>query len=902
MRQIIAVAAVAAALAVVPPLAAQEPAVETYTLPNGLTVILHPDRSLPQVTVNTWFWVGAKDEAPGRTGFAHLFEHLMFMGTARVPGNQFDMLMESGGGANNASTSSDRTNYFSWGPSSLLPTLLWLDADRLEGLGKAMTAEKLDLQRSVVRNERRQSYENRPYGAASLLIPEALYPPGHPYRHPVIGSHEDLEAATVEDVRAFFATYYVPANASLVVAGDFEPERAKELVMQTFGAVPAAPMPAHAAAPPVALEREVRRLVTDSVNFPRLYLVWPGPPAYRDGDAALDLAAAILADGESGRLYKRLVLDDRLAQDVAVYNDSSELNAEFTIVATAAEGADLERIKRAILDELERFKSGGPTAAETARVKAAAEASFLRRRENLRTRADMMNAFYRAYGRPDSFARELARRLAPDADDIAQWARRVLGEGRVDLRVVPRGGAAPGALDARPADLPEGAARPPEIASLALANGIPLHVVSRPGSGLFTGTLLVDGGERLVPAGKAGLAALTATLLTRGAGGRDAAAFADAVASLGAEIEADASWHDVSVRVSGLASRLGPTLDLFADAVLRPALAEADVARERDLALAAIRARADEPTAVAGTVSRILLFGRDDPRGRPGRGYAETVGALGRQDVADWLPRLVNPANATLVFAGDVAPAALQAALDARLGGWRTAADKAPPLPAPPARLPGGGRLVLVPRPQAPQSVLAMIRPVAAADVTVRTVRETLTTLFGGTFTSRLMQNIREKHGYSYGARSAISDDGNLLLLTARSSVQTAVTGAALSEFKKEFDALATGNVTPGELGKAVRTVRFEAENLAATTASLADALAGLAAAGQPLDLPARQLAVLPSLTLEQVNAEARSGLYDWGSLLVVVVGDRDAVLPQLAAAGFPRPEIVDPEGRPLAP
>ena len=472
----------------------------------------------------------------------------------------------------------------------------------------------------------------------------------------------------------------------------------------------------------------------------------------------------------------------------------------------------------------------------------------------------------------------------------------------MDLRIVPRGEVAAGALDTRPADLPQGTARPAEIRSLTLANGIPLHVVSRPGSGLFTGTLLVDGGERLVPAGKAGLAALTATLLTRGAGERDATAFADAVASLGAEIDADASWHGVNVRVAGLASRLGPTLDLFADAVLRPTLAAADFTRERDLALAAIRARADEPNAVAGTVSRILLFGRDDPRGRPGRGYAETVGGLAQRDVADWLPRLVNPANATLVFAGDVAPEALKAALDARLGAWRAAAEKAAALPAPPTRLAGGGRLVLVHRPQAPQSVLAMIRPVAAGDVTARTVRDTLSTLFGGTFTSRLMQNIREKHGYSYGARSGIADDGNAALLTARSSVQTAVTGAALAEFRKEFDALASGNVTPEELGKAVRTVRFEAENLGATTASLADALAELADAGQPLDLPSRQLAVLPSLTLEKVNAEARSGLYDWGSLLVVVVGDRETVVGQLAAAGFPRPEIVDAEGRPLAP
>ena len=302
----------------------------------------------------------------------------MFMGTKRVPGNQFDMIMEGGGGANNASTSEDRTNYFSWGPSSQLPTLMWLDADRLEGLGKAMTQEKLDKQRSIVRNERRQYVENRPYGKAGLIIPDALYPEGHPYHHSVIGSHEDLEAATLKDVKDFFATYYVPGNASLVVAGDFDREQVKKLIADTFGVVAAQPLPQHLTAEPVTLEREVRRMATDKVRFPRLYLVWHSPRAYDTGDAELDLVAPILSDGRSGRLFKRLVLDEHLAQDVVVYQSSRELISEFHIEATAAEGSDLERIKRVVLEELERFKKDGPTEAELARVKAAAEADFLR--------------------------------------------------------------------------------------------------------------------------------------------------------------------------------------------------------------------------------------------------------------------------------------------------------------------------------------------------------------------------------------------------------------------------------------------------------------------------------------------------------------------------------------------
>jgi predicted Zn-dependent peptidase len=265
---------------------AQQVKYEKYQLPNGMTVILHEDHSLPITCINTWYYVGSKDEAPGRSGFAHLFEHLMFMGTRRVPTGAFDQLMETEGGSNNASTSEDRTNYYSIGPSSLLPTLLWLDADRLEDLGKEMTKDKLDKQREVVRNERRQTSEMRPYGKSELKISELMYPPEHPYHHTVIGSHEDLEAATVRDVKDFFAAYYVPNNASLVVAGDFDSSQIKPLIAKLFGTLPRSGTPAHSKAEPASLS-EVRRVTyTDTVQFPRTTIVYHSPAQFAPGDAA----------------------------------------------------------------------------------------------------------------------------------------------------------------------------------------------------------------------------------------------------------------------------------------------------------------------------------------------------------------------------------------------------------------------------------------------------------------------------------------------------------------------------------------------------------------------------------------------------------------------------------------
>jgi zinc protease len=874
--------------------------VETYTLPNGMTIILHEDHTLPQVVVDTWFYVGSKDDPPGRSGFAHLFEHLMFMGTERVPGSGYDDIMEAGGGANNAGTGMDETSYFSWGPSSLLPTLLWLDADRLDGLGRAMTQQKLDLQRDVVLNERRQNYENAPYGVAEFIIPAALYPEGHPYHSSGIGEPSDLEAATVADVVSFFDTFYVPGNASLVVAGDFNSDEVKQLVAHTFGAIPAKQLPQHRMAASVVLDQEVRRLATDRVEAPKLYLVWPSPAIFEPGDAEMDLVADILGDGPSSRLYQRLIVTDRIARELDVYQSSQQLGSEFHIEVTAPAGGDLEVIKRAVLDEIQTLTTDGPTDDELTRVKAATEASFLRRIENLTARADSLNSYRFHLGEPDSFARDLARWTSAGSDDVRRWAATVLGDGRLDLRILPLDASVKGAdLDQRPENFPAAhyAAAVPQ--RLVLGNGIPVDFIPRPGSGLFQGVLIADGGDRLVAADQAGLASLAAEMLTAGAAGRSAAQYADAVASLGADVNAVASTFDLSITVRGLVSRLGPTLDLFADAVLRPNLADGDFNRERDLAVERIRSRSESPNLVASLTSAGLVYGADDPRGRPTSGYLATVRPLTVYQLKAALPRLLEPANARIVFVGDVDAATLTTELDRRFGGWASTGTAAPPLPEPLVAA-ASPRLAMVDRPGAPQTVISISRPIPPpGDEVSRVARTCLNTLFGTTFTSRLMRNLREEHGYTYGAGSALVQQGDQYELHAYSAVQSEVTAAALTEFRHEFERLASGDVTAEELDKAAKTVHYELVNTAETTGSLARALAQLAADGRPMNAIAVALASLDSVGLDRVNGIARSGLYDWQSLMIVLVGDAATVLPQLEAAGFPRPEMVaGPESR----
>jgi predicted Zn-dependent peptidase len=412
-----------------------------YVLANGLTVILHEDHRSPTVAVNLWFRVGSKDEKKGRTGFAHLFEHLMFMGTKNVPNGSFDTLMETAGGQNNASTSEDRTNYYEAGPANLLETFLYLEADRLSSLPDDMTTEKVDLQRDVVKNERRASYENRPYGRVELVLPEQLFPVGHPYHHPVIGSHEDLTAARVDDVKAFFRQYYVPSNASIVIAGDFAPSDAKRLVDKYFAWMPKQKVPPHAAPKPVRLAKAARVSMKDAVQLPQVTLAWLSPASYEPGDAEADLLASLLGTGKSSRLYQALVYERKIAQAVAVEQRSARYQSSFVIKVNAQSGHGSAEIERAIDEELRKLLGAAPpTAAELERARAKAQTTLLREVETAERMADQLSFFEYRFGDPGKIDSLLLGRY--DSVTLAQLtavAKQVLTAPRVTVTVEPEG-------------------------------------------------------------------------------------------------------------------------------------------------------------------------------------------------------------------------------------------------------------------------------------------------------------------------------------------------------------------------------------------------------------------------------------------------------------------------------
>lgn len=446
MRTLATTALAAASILVASAASAQDlkiPFTKTQ-LPNGLTVILSEDHSVPQAVVNITYGVGSRMERTGRTGFAHLFEHLMFMGTRRAPHGMFDSWMEGAGGMNNAWTAEDRTDYFDIAPSTALPLLLWLEADRIRDLGNLIDKAKLDLQRDVVRNERRQSIENRPYGVEELELPKLVWPESHPYHHPVIGSHEDLEAASVDDVKAFFKTWYDPANASLVVVGDFDPKATADLIQTYFAGVPTVAKPADPGAPgfsdqATTLKGVVRETVPDQVELTKITLAWQSPRRFAAGDADMDLLASVLAKGKESRLYKALVYDQKIAQSVEAYQESMTLGSTFMVTALVRPGIDPAKVEKALFTEVGKLRDKPVAAEELDRARNGYEMGFVDGLQGLERRASLLNEYQADVGDPGYVQKDLDRYRGATVAELQTYAKKVLlPDAVVVLTIVPK--------------------------------------------------------------------------------------------------------------------------------------------------------------------------------------------------------------------------------------------------------------------------------------------------------------------------------------------------------------------------------------------------------------------------------------------------------------------------------
>lgn len=888
---------------------AQDVPVEKYTLPNGMTVILHEDHSLPVATINTWYRVGAQDEPPGRSGFAHLFEHLMFMGTKRVPGNQFDVLMETGGGANNASTDLHRTNYFSWGPSKLLPTLLWLDADRLEDMGLNMSQDKLDKQRDVVRNELRQTVENAPYGKASEMVFKLLYTPDHPYYYGVIGTHQDLEAANVTNVKDFFANFYVPSNASLVVAGDFDPKTIKPLVEKLFGSIPAGqPISRKYVKPtdpiPGKLAATKRFTAIDKVSQPKLEFTYYGPVAFGAGDAEMELAGAVLGNGKSSRLYKRLVIDEKLAVDVSATQQGFPLGGLFQIAAYTKPDADLLKVEKIMDEEIARFLKDGPTAEEVERHRATIELRALTSLQNVERRADKLNEYEYYWGEPNSFKRDLERYRSATPASIKEWANKTIKQdARVIIEVLPetpeRGKSA---RDDRPAEASAGMFALPAARSFELKNGLKVHVWTRKELPLVSLRLVSQPGGPLGSGKTAGLASIAADMMSEGAGDLDALAFENTVQSIGATFNSGADRETISASMTVLKRNLDKGAGLFADAVKRPRFDQKDWDRVKSLTIDDIKQRMEVPGPIASTVGQRLLYGDANAYAWPVSGTVKNVEAFTKDEAMMTQQALVTPGSSHLLIAGDISADEAKAMVEKYFGGW-SASPTLPPRKrdadaSAALEFPKRDKLAvaIVDRPGATQTMIRFYAPgVKYADPT-RVNRDLLNTILGGSFTSRLNQNLREDHGYTYGARSSFDMDISAGDFTAGASVKADTTGASLKEFLIEFDRLQKGDVSDAEATKAGETLQNSTVRGFQGLGGLLAVASELLVNGLPFDTVTTDLKAMSGAKAGALNDLAKTNLpVDRGVL--VLVGDKGVILEQLKGLDLPEPVEYDAEG-----
>lgn len=892
---------------------AQDVTYEKYTLPNGMTVILHEDHALPVCAVNIWYRVGAKDELPGRSGFAHLYEHLMFMGTERVPGNQFDVIMETGGGANNASTSLDRTNYFSAGPAKLLPTLLWLDADRLEDMGRTMSQEKLDLQRDVVRNELRQNIENRPYGKAEEQVYRLMYPPGHPYHNAVYGTHEDLEAASVTNVTDFFATYYVPNNASLVVAGDFKSAEVKPLIASLFGTLPRGADVSHKAADPVKLDRVVRDVTMDAVQLPKISFIYHSPANFAAGDAEMDLLAAVLTSGKSSRLYKRLVMDDKIAVDVSAYQNSARLGSMFHIEVTVPPGVDLDAIEKTVDEEIARLTKDGLTAEELEQRKAAFELSSLSRLQSIEAKADMLNAYEYNFGEPNSFKRDLDRYRNATPAGVQDWATKILTpNARVIQRVIPKESerdATP--RDERPKDLAPATFDPPPPETFSLSNGVKVQFFKRDELPLVSMELVCKPLSPINPPAQAGLASLTSQMLDEGTKDLTSLQFSDAMSLLGANFGVGADQESVTVSLTSLRRTFDKALGLAHSAIATPRFDQADWDRVKRLHLEDLKQEDDEPAIVAARVGMKTLYAETNPYAWPMSGTPETVEKFSLNDAKSKHAALLRPEQSTIILAGNLSKDEARSMLEKTFGSWKAAGPAIAPSEIAPLTAasgfdtlaPASGdslRVFLVHRPEAVQTVIRFYMPGVPLKDDNRSSLRLLNTILGGSFTSRLNQNLREKNGFTYGAGSRFSMQPSTGIFTASSNVKADATGPALKEFLGELNRLRAGDVSSDELIKAQETVRTDVIQSFQGLGGIVGNAAELVAADMPFDTIKADLAKLPGVSADNLNSIAR-GAIPLERGVLVLVGDRTLVLDQIKSLGLPAPVELDVRGKPVS-
>jgi predicted Zn-dependent peptidase len=910
---------------------------EKFQLDNGLTVIVHEDHKAPVVAVSIWYHVGSADEPDGKTGFAHLFEHLMFSGSENHKGTYFQPFELAGSTDMNGTTWFDRTNYFETVPTTALDMALWMESDRMGHLLAAIGKPELDTQRGVVQTEKRQG-ENRPYGRVDENILKNAFPANHPYHHDTIGSMADLDAASLDDVKQWFRDYYGAANTTVVLAGDITPAQAKEKVAKYFGDIASGPPVPRQQAWVAPRKTSTRGTQEDHVAQVRIYREWNVPELGDADNLLLDLAATVLGGGKTSRLYQRLVYKDKLADDVSVGVQTFALASQFMLTVDVKNGVDPKKVEDAVAEEWKNFLVDGPTDDELERAKVGSRAQFLRGLEKVggfggKAVILAQGQVYR--GDPGAYQQDLTRTAAATREDIIRASRKWIANGDYTLTVVPaKPDADFAAQDAAVKGLPEVVGRPapimpekmqytttkssvvrsegvppvkafpdltfPKVQHGKLKNGIEVVLAERHTLPITQIQLQFDAGYAGDQGRKLGTASFTASMLDEGTKDLDSVEIARRKERLGALINSGAGLDSSTVTLNALNSQLAPSLALFADIVRNPAFRDADIERIRGQWLAGIEQEKTQPTALALRALPPLLYGKDHAYGIPftGSGTTESIKSLGRADLEAFQRDWLRADNVRILVAGDTRMSEIIPELDLVFGDWKAPESKLPKKNIGDVAAQKSPRVFLINRSDSPQTLIlaGLLAPSTKAPEYLEI--NTANGAFGGSFTSRLNMNLREDKHWAYGAGSFMQDAVGQRPLLMYAPVQTDKAAESAAEIRKELQAVAGPKpLTHAEIDK-IKVSRVRAlPGSYETTSAVLGALAGIELYDRPDDYVQTLKARIDAQTDAQVQAAAKT-IYHPNAVTWVVVGDLSKIEKPVRALNLGPVQVLDADGK----
>jgi predicted Zn-dependent peptidase len=903
---------VALLIALGSPAARATPAVEIpyerFTLDNGLTVLVHEDRKAPIVAVNVWYHVGSKNEKPGRTGFAHLFEHLMFQGSEHSK-DEYIRTLESLGATNlNGTTNLDRTNYFQNVPKTALDAALWLESDRMGHLLGVIDQARLDEQRGVVKNEKRQG-ENQPYGRVFENVLAASFPPGHPYRWPVIGYMEDLDAATLDDVHAWFRSYYGATNAVLVLAGDIDVATAKEKAQKYFGHIASGPPLTRHERWIAPRTESTRGTMHDRIAQTRVLRTWNAPEAGSEEAELLAIAAHLLGGGKSSRLYERLVYRDRLADAAGASLSAFEIAGIFGVQIDVKEGIDPGAAERAFEEDLRRFIAKGPTAAELERARTTLRAAFVRGLERIGGfggKADVLAQCQVFLRDPGCYATKLRVLAEATPQQIRAAAQRWLSAGDYTLAIHPQDRATRTAASAvdRSAGVPKVEQFPdlafPTVERRELANGVPVLLARRAGVPLVQVSFVFDAGFAADPAERSGLSSFALGMLDEGTERYSALALANRLEALGAGLILDPSLDHSTVGIAALSDKLAPSLELLSEVIRRPTFPANELERVRNEWLAGIEREKKSPRSLPARLLPPLLYGAGHPYAIPftGSGASESIAALQRADLQRFQRTWLHPQRATIIVVGDTTADAVLPLLEKTFGDWRSDEPASPKTAAAPVAASVANRVFLVDQPGAIQSTIVVGQLMPASSAAEHLELQTMDDVLAGMFSSRINMNLRESKHWSYGARSSFGDAVGPRPWIVTAPVQSDRTVESMQEIRREIAEFAGSRpATATEIGlardNAVRALAGRYE----TNASVASALRELLVLGRPDDYVVQLKSRLEAQREDDVRRAAAQALRP-GGLTWIVIGDLGTIEAPIRALGLGETRVIDAGGK----